>query len=240
MAKNSFFKFKQFTVRQDQCTMKVCTDACVLGAWADVKGCERILDIGTGTGLLSLMIAQRDRNVKIDAIEIDQLAFEQAEQNVKESPFQSRIELTRTAVQDYDPGYQYDSVVSNPPFFQSDLRSPRKSKNVAHHAESLSFEELLFALDRLISPAGSFTVLLPMEESIVFSSKAVDLNWYVERNLVLYHHSGKKPFRRLTRFCRTEVFENGQITEDLYIYEPDGKSYHPRFRELMKDYYLIF
>ena len=220
--------------------MKVCTDACVLGAWANVTDSERILDIGAGTGLLSLMIAQRNQSAKIDAVEIDENAFHQAAVNVSQSVFKNNIQVCHSSIQDYFPGKLYDCVVSNPPFFQSDLRSPKASKNLAHHADSLSFSDLLAAADRLMTPAGSFHILLPVDESRVFRKMAEDLHWVLSRNLTLFHHAGKKPFREIMTFRKVELIDNGEINTELCIYEPDGKIHHAGFRELMKDYYLIF
>ena len=240
MPKNSFFQFKQFTIHQDQCAMKVCTDACVLGAWVDVSAAKRVLDIGAGTGLLSLMLAQRNEGAKIEAVELDEKAFEQAVQNVDGSKFKDHIEVFHSAIQRYFPTGQYDCIISNPPFFQSDLRSPNASKNVAHHADSLSFLDLFAAVDRLITPEGSFHILLPVDESKVFRKMAEDLKWFLSKNLTLYHHSGKKPFREIMTLSKVELVDTGEINTELCIYEPDGKSYHSQFRELMKDYYLIF
>lgn len=240
MAKNSFFRFKQFTIHQDKSAMKVCTDACVLGAWAKLTDGARILDIGAGTGLLSLMMAQRFPLSRIDAVELDDEAFLQANENVGQSPFSDRIHVVHAAVQEYNTEIKYDSVITNPPFFQSDLRSPDSKKNVAHHAGSLSFSELLDALDRLVSENGTFHILLPVDEGAVFLKKSIGLGWFLHKKLTLFHHEGKKPFRLVMTFHRTEVVDNGQINEALCIYEPDGKTYHPAFRELMKDYYLIF
>ncbi|WP_149244519.1 methyltransferase [Dyadobacter sp. 32] len=240
MSKNPFFRFKQFTVKQDLCAMKVCTDACVLGAWADVSAAESILDIGTGTGLLALMIAQRNLTARIDAVELDDGAVDQAVENVGQSPFANRVQVVKSAIQAYQPEVRYDCIVSNPPFFQSDLRSPKASKNIAHHAELLTFDDLLSAIGRLITPSGTFIILLPVDESRVFEEKAFALNWSAETKLTLYHHSGKKPFRTLTRFRRAELVENAPINVPLCIYEEDGRTYHSEFIRLMKDYYLIF
>jgi tRNA1Val (adenine37-N6)-methyltransferase len=240
MSKNSFFRFKQFTVHQGKSAMKVCTDACVLGAWADVAGGGTILDIGTGTGLLSLMMAQRSRSVEIDAVELDENAFQQALENVSESPFSTRIQVINVDIKHYHPEKKYDYIITNPPFFQSDLRSPNEGKNKAHHAEALSFEELLASIGRLLAPHGSFHVLLPVDEAIIFRKKAADLEWNMFSKLVLYHNNLKKPFRHLMSFSRSEVVENGQINDEMWIYEADGKTYHHKFVQLMKDYYLIF
>ena len=240
MAKNSFFRFKQFIVNQDKCAMKVCTDACVLGAWADVDGAEKILDIGTGTGLLALMVAQRNSNAEIDGIELDQDAFSQAVDNVKISPFSEKINVVHSSIQNFSPSYQYDCIITNPPFFQSDLLSPKAKKNQAHHATSLSFEELLFALNRLVSADGRFNVLLPVDEATVFSSKALESGWFMTRKLTLYHDRNKKAFRQLMTFKRKHLSENQSFDEKLFIYEEDGKTYDFRFKELMKDFYMIF
>jgi tRNA1Val (adenine37-N6)-methyltransferase len=240
MPRNNSFRFKQFTVRQEGAAMKVCTDACVFGAWADIEGMERILDIGTGTGLLSMMMAQRNGQAMIDAVEIEENAFGQAAENFEDGPFLERIKVFLGAVQDFYPEQKYNCIVSNPPFYQSDLRSPRVTKNLAHHAESLSFEALLKAVDRLLDATGLFHLLLPVGESILFEGMASEFALYPSKRLVLRHHSGKPPFRQLTSFSRTKPIGEPLFVEELSIYELDGKTYHAKFRELMKDFYLIF
>ncbi|GGB99212.1 tRNA1(Val) (adenine(37)-N6)-methyltransferase [Dyadobacter sediminis] len=240
MARNSTFHFKQFTIWQDKCAMKVCTDACVFGAWTNLENAGRVLDIGAGTGLLSLMSAQRNTHARIDAVEIDTDAFEQAGENVAKSPFHNRIKLYHTAIQLFDPGFQYDVIISNPPFFQDDLKSPDKKKNLAHHAHSLDFEELVAAVNRLLLPSGKFQVLFPVEEGTRFQQKAENAGLVLNRKLALCHHSGKNPFRLLMEFQKTEKYAAPVIENVLYIYENDGVTYHPSFRDLMKDFYLIF
>lgn len=240
MAGNSFFQFKQFTIHQDQATMKVCTDACVLGAWADVGQSEKILDIGAGTGLLSLMVAQRNASAHIDAVELDNNAFVQASENVANSPFQSRIDLFNAAIQDFCPSYQYDCIITNPPFYQSDLRSPSEKKNQAHHASTLTFDELLSAIERLLRPVGTFSILLPVDEAAIFSGKAMEKGWIINRNMLLHHSPRKKAFRQLMTFSKGHFSECQSINESLCIYNVDGGSYDDRFRLLMKDFYLKF
>jgi tRNA1Val (adenine37-N6)-methyltransferase len=240
MAKNSFFRFKQFVVNQDRCAMKVCTDACTLGAWAGLENASRILDIGTGTGLLALMAAQRNPSADIDAVELDAAAFSQASENVRNSIFASRIRVLHHAVQDFTPDLKYDCIITNPPFFQADLRSPDAAKNLAHHASSLSFDELLISVDRLLTDSGSYYVLLPTSEAVVFSEKAEGLGWKMTRNLILSHDKNKKPFRHLMRFQKKHLAESQTAAQYLYIYEENGKIYHSAFKELLKDFYLIF
>nr|WP_295934866.1 methyltransferase [uncultured Dyadobacter sp.] len=240
MPRNAHFRFKQFTVRQDQCAMKVCTDACVLGAWADVEDADRILDIGAGTGLLSLMVAQRNTYAMIDAVEIDAEAFYQAGENVEQSPFHDRITLFHSAVQEFVSDHQYDVVITNPPFFQSDLLSPIDKKNIAHHAKSLDFSELLAAIDRLTKPEGKVNVLFPVEEANQFIEKAESAGWVLTRKLTLFHQEDKKAFRVLMLFQRAEFAHNVHVESDLYIYEKDGVTHDPRFKELLKAFYLKF
>ena len=240
MAKNSFFRFKQFSVDQDKCAMKVCTDACVFGAWADVENADNILDIGTGTGLLALMAGQRNAEAKIDAVELDQNAFSQALENVAKSPFFNRIDVINSAIQDFNPGKKYDCIITNPPFFQSDLLSPRAQKNQAHHAVSLSFDELLLSIDRLLSDQGKCNILLPVDEAQIFMAKALSLGWIMVKKLTLYHDKNKRPFRQLMTFKRDYLSENQTIDEDLFIYGEDSKVYDPNFKQLLKDFYLIF
>lgn len=240
MARNSFFKFKQFTINQDQCAMKVCTDACVLGAWADVQNAERILDIGAGTGLLSLMIAQRSAAARIEAVELDTDAYAQARENIANSPFKSRIEVFNTAIQEFSSGERFDCIVTNPPFFQSDLRSPDLKINQAHHSESLTFDDLLESIDRLLTANGKWNILLPVDEGIIFQELAGKAGWFLQRKLTLFHQKDKKPFRLVMVFSKPELVDNTVVNQDLLIYEEDGKTYHPTFQKLMKDYYLIF
>ncbi len=240
MARNSFFKFKQFTINQDKCAMKVCTDACVLGAWADVENAERILDIGAGTGLLSLMIAQRSAAGSIEAVELDTDAYAQAQENIANSPFKSRIAVFNAAIQEFSSDERYDCIVTNPPFFQSDLRSPDLKINKAHHSESLTFSDLLESVDRLLTGNGKWNILLPVDEGIIFQGLARKAGWFLQRKLTLFHQKDKKPFRLLMVFSKLELVDNRIVNQDLLIYGEDGKTYHREFQKLMKDYYLIF
>ena len=240
MARNSFFKFKQFTINQDKSAMKVCTDACVFGAWVDIEKAKRILDIGAGTGLLSLMVAQRNKSANVSAVEIDEEAFLQASENVADSPFQSQILVFNAAIQDFSPVEKFDCIITNPPFFQSDLKSPDAKINLAHHGDSLSFEDLLINIERLLSPDGSWNILLPVDEALVFQNLAIKSGWNMFHKLTLFHQKGKRPFRKLMSFQYGETADYTPVSSELFIYEEDGKNYHPDFKKLLKDYYLIF
>ena len=240
MPRNSYFQFKQFTVQQHRCAMKVCTDACVFGAWAGILNAKRILDIGTGTGLLSLMAAQRNHAACIDAVEIDPEAAAQALENIKSSPFAERIEGHRTPIQDFNPLHRYDSILINPPFFQSDLRSPDARVNQAHHAESLTFSELLTAVARLLGVGGTWHVLLPPDESTTLTKMAEVQGWQKEKELTLYHTFDRKPFRVMSTFKGTPARTQNAVSEQLAIFEADGKTHTLAFRELLQEFYLNF
>jgi tRNA1Val (adenine37-N6)-methyltransferase len=240
MARNSFFQFKQFKVNQDKSAMKVCTDACVLGAWAEVEHAKNILDIGAGTGLLSLMVAQRNRSARITAVELEENAFAQAIENVGDSPFNDQITVLHSAIQNFNPDEKFDFIITNPPFFQSDLRSPDSKINQAHHSDSLTFNDLLIAVEILLTPDGIWNILLPVAEGIIFQNKAEKTGWFMSRKLTLFHQKNKKPFRLLMSFKHSKYVDNELLETDLFIYEEDGKTYTPTFEKLLKDYYLIF
>lgn len=229
--------------------MKVCTDACVLGAWADITeppDCTetRLLDIGTGTGLLALMAAQRNPSARIDAVELDEAAAEQATENVAASPYADRVRVWHTAIQTYltdVPEPLYDHILTNPPFYANSLRSPDKAVNRALHSDDLPFADLLTAVRRLLRLSGTWWVLLPPPESdrLVELAAQEPRVLHPVRQLHLRHHAQKPVFRHLTafRFAQTPL----PFTPDqLAIYEPDGQTYTPDFRALLQPYYLIF
>jgi len=231
------FAFKQFTIRQERTAMKVCTDACVLGAYADVLG-ERILDIGTGTGLLALMAAQRNWDAVVDAVEVDDAAFEQAWANVTASPFASRVHVLHGRIQDFGvDGGCYDRILTNPPFYTNHLRSPDAAVNRALHTDELPFPELVDAVVRLLSPDGQWWVLLPPYETQKLIELAAGSGLKPFRKLSLRHHERKPVFRVITgfSFCPESLTE-----QHLDIYESDGRTYTVAFRNLLRDFYLIF
>ncbi len=231
------FRFKQFIIRQDQTAMKVCTDACVLGAFADVSG-SIILDIGTGTGLLGLMAAQRNPTARVDAVELDDRAFEQATENVANSPFANRVRVWQGAIQEYQPPPQYDRILTNPPFYANSLRSPDAAANRAHHADELPFADLVAAANRLLAPGGQWWVLLPPFEMGQLTALAAETGLYQSARLLLRHHARKPVFRVVAGFCRKPMVA---ISEQiLNIYETDGRTFTPAFRTLLQPFYLIF
>ena len=235
MSANTHFSFKQFTIHQDQTAMKVTTDACILGAYTEVQGVKSVLDIGTGTGLLSLMLAQRSK-AKIDAIEIDENAYNQAITNANQSNFKDTITVYNTSIQDFETDKRYDLIISNPPFFQNHLKSETESRNNSLHTDTLSFADLLSTVLRLLSPNGTFVVLLPVYESSVFEQLATSKELYPQKKLTIRHRKDTKILRIITTFGR---IKKEIINEELIIKNPD-ESYSPDFQVLLKDYYLAF
>ena len=232
---NTHFTFKQFTIHQDQTAMKVTTDACILGAYTVVQGAKSILDIGTGTGLLSLMLSQRSE-AKIDAIEINENAYNQVVMNVNESIFKDKITIYNTSIQEFITKNFYDLIISNPPFFQNHLKSETSARNNSIHTDTLSFEDLLNTVLRLLSFNGTFVVLLPLYESSFFEQLSISKELYPQKKLTIRHRKGNKILRIITTFGR---IKKEIINEELIIKNPD-ESYTPDFQILLKDYYLAF
>lgn len=216
--------------------MKVCTDACVLGAYADVAG-ERILDVGTGTGLLALMAAQRNPLVIIDAVEVDEAAFAQATENVANSVFRKRVRVRHGRIQDFVPVQRYDRILTNPPFYTNYLRSPDAATNRALHTDGLSFLELVEAVERLLSPDGQWWVLLPPYETVNLTELAATVGLKPFQQLHLRHNDCKPVFRIITGFAYERQTKD---TDTLDIYESNSGMYTSEFRALLRNFYLIF
>ncbi len=236
MPKNSF-TFKQFTIHQDRCAMKVCTDACILGASTAVENVRNVLDIGTGTGLLALMLAQR-ADAKIDAVEIDEDAYSQALNNVTESKFKDKITIYHQDIKSYSVTNSYDLIISNPPFYQKSLKSPDSQTNKALHAVELTFDELIVSVKRLLKPDGRFVVLLPPFEIEKLIDIAQKKELYLSKKIMIRHDESKPVFRIIATFQNVQILDYQE--ESLMIHEKDSKAYTENFRVLLKDYYLIF
>lgn len=230
---NNYFRFKRFIVNQDKAAMKVCTDACLFGAWvARHINAPRVLDIGTGTGLLSLMMAQQSEAI-IDAVEIDKNAYVQATENFKESPWSERLNIYHVAIQDYDND-QYDLIISNPPFFNNDLKSPDTARNLALHSEALSLQELLVAVKRLLKNEGIFAVLLPYHRANYFEQLLEDNSLAINKKM-LVRQTGEHPYFRVFYFVSRN--KTAFSTEEIVIKNAENKYTEP-FTALLKDYYL--
>ncbi|MCU0445740.1 MAG: methyltransferase [Microscillaceae bacterium] len=239
---NSYFQFKQFTIQQADCAMKVCTDSCILGAYPQMADYQRVLDIGTGTGLLALMLAQRS-TATLDAVEIDALAAQQARENVKNSPFASQITVFQQAIQDFVAQYpqaRYDMIIANPPFFKNNWKTEDIAKNQALHSESLNFDDLLAAVAQLLTSKGSFWVLLPEYEAQILAQKALVFGLRAAHRLLIYNRPETKIFRVIQSFgFESQAIDNQMVSQTLVI-KNNKNEYTSEFKDLLKHYYLIF
>ena len=219
--------------------MKVCTDSCVFGAYVEVKQAKRILDIGTGTGLLALMAAQRTEAM-IEAVEINPEAQVQAAQNFAASPWANRLLLQPMPLQDFAKvcDHQYDIILSNPPFFLASLRSEDNAKNTAKHAGDLLFEDILDFAQKHLTPAGRLYLLLPPAEAQHLAELATAHGLYLTETLEVYTRTGGKCIRHIQTF--TFAQPDTAIVKTLDIREDDGTTYTAAFSALLRDYYLIF
>jgi tRNA1Val (adenine37-N6)-methyltransferase len=228
------FEFKQFTVHHDRSTMKVGTDGVLLGAWADVTNATRILDVGTGSGVIALMLAQRlNSEIQIDAIDISQDACEQACENISQSPWPKKISVTHTPLQEFD-GQPYDLIISNPPFFSNSYKPPSSGRIVARHTETLTHSELLTHSKRLLQPTGRLNVVLPEAEANRLKTLAENNNWYCTRKCIFRSRISKPPERILMEFKLEAAPINLQ---ELILYEND-QEWSEGYRALTKDFYL--
>ena len=232
---NSWFQFKQFRVQQDRCAMKVSTDACIQGAWTPVaKGVRNVLDIGTGTGLLSLMLAQRNNDIYIDAIELDETAAMQARENMEASPWRGRIKVFQGDVRIFPFDKQYDMVICNPPFFNNSLLGDSEERNNARHTLSLAYEDLLDVLSKVLMPEGYASILLPYAEHQQWEMLLEKNGWGINRKLLVQPRSGSLP-NRVVSICTKDSQQ--AVTEGLIIYEGQHE-YTAEAKELLKAFYL--
>ena len=233
------FRFKHFFVEDSRCAMKVGTDGVLLGRFAPMVqcSCARVLDVGTGCGLIALMIAQQALKAQIDAIEIDKAAAEQARENFQASPWPDRLQAFAVRLQDWQPEKKYDLIVSNPPYFQNSLKNPDKGREIARHTDTLSYEELLAHSTRLLSEDGQLAVIIPADSEEEMQALAATYGLCVRRLTRVFGRAGKAAKRVLMRFVRnTGKPEYPEI--DTLILEDETGGRSAAYQELMKDFYL--
>ncbi|MBR1427417.1 MAG: methyltransferase [Prevotella sp.] len=223
---NDFFHFRQFTVKQDKCAMKVGTDGVLLGAWANANG--RVLDVGTGTGLIALMLAQRFPKCQVTGIDIDSNACCQAHENVMSSPFSERIKVFEKSIQMFNAD-SYDSIVCNPPFFMDALLGPDEQRNIARHTASLSYRDLFDSVARLLKGDGEFSAVIPSDCRDAFEQEAVFHGLFPSRICAVKTTPIKSPKRHLLAFRKTPV-QQVEYTELLI-----GSN---EYQEMVKDFYI--
>lgn len=235
---NSYFRFKQFTVHQELAAMKVTTDACLFGAWvakkmAACKKGDNILDIGTGTGLLSLMIAQQV-NAQIDAIEIDKAAAEQAKENIADSPWKDRIHVLHGDARVFDFNKQYDSIISNPPFYENELTSENILRNTAHHDAGLVINDLLSIIFRQLKDDGRFYILLPFKRYEEIKAAISKYGMKLGTVCMVKQSRAHSFFRVLISGGKKE----GTIEMEELAIKENASDYTTEFSKFLKDYYL--
>lgn len=230
---NHYFRFKQFIIHQEKSAMKVCTDACLFGAWVAAKvNPVRVLDIGTGTGLLSLMIAQNSDSM-IEAVEIDKDASHQAQLNFNLSPWSKRLHVIHSSIQDFE-GENYDLIVSNPPFFNKDLKSGNAARNLALHGDALTLAELISSVKKMLAKNGVFAVLLPVHRAEHFEQLINQNSLFIHEKLVVKQTPRHQPFRIC--YLISDYFVD--INEIAITIKDENDRYSEKFDELLKDYYL--
>lgn len=218
--------------------MKVGTDGVLLGAWADCVNVKSILDIGAGTGLISLMLAQRS-NAKIEAVEIDKAACVQAKENVNKSLWEDRVEILNKSFQDFakTTNGKYDLIVSNPPYFQNSLYAPDKKRTDARHNSNLELEDLILGALSLLSVKGRLSVILPYLEGTMFILKAAESGLYCVRQTKVLPKPAKEPKRLLLEFMKEKM---PLVEQELIIELNKRHEYSEAYKNLTKDFYLAF
>jgi len=273
---NTYFQFKQFTIHQDRCAMKVTTDACLFGAWAAERvglarrsfsvggsracppklqrrqesvlpaeanaeagggGILQVLDIGAGTGLLSLMMAQKNPNCRIDAIEIDKAAAEQARENVAASPWADRIRIIQGDARQFEFNDSYDIIISNPPFYEKELKADDVKKNLARHNEGMLLSELAGLVHKWLRPGGFFYWLLPYKRYEDLRLLLQRENFGICEQLPVRQTEGHGYFRLMTEAQRGETALPGKINNGMSIMDENNR-YTAVFTGLLQDFYL--
>lgn len=236
---NQWFKFKQFTIRQDRCAMKVGTDGVILGAWTAIDGAERVLDIGTGTGLLALMLAQRSEMPTIDALELDRDAAMQAEQNVAGSKFHDRITVINEDFRTYDPGKDvlYDLVICNPPYFIASKKPFNRERSLARHADTLGLNNLFTGSAELLSMLGRLSIIVPAEGYAGAVEEAGQAGLHPARILYVHPLPGADPKRVCIEFSRRA---QSPVTGNIVLETGQRHAWTEDYRLLTRDFYLAF
>jgi tRNA1Val (adenine37-N6)-methyltransferase len=233
--RNSIFYFKQFSIDHSGATMKVGTDAVLVSAWANVDGAKHILDIGTGSGVIALMLAQRtDQSVKIDAVEIELQNAEQAQINVQNSPWPNKVNVHTTSVQEFSSSVLYHCIISNPPFFSNSFQPPDSGRSTARHTNSLPFSDLLDSVKKLLRDDGSFSIIVPYTEGQTLIALAITSGLRLTRQCIFRGRPDKPAERLLLEFKK--VFRECVMTT-LNMYD-DGNSLSTEYIELTKPFYL--
>ena len=236
---NDTFEFKRFKIRQDRCAMRVSTDAVLLGAWVIPNGSKNILDIGTGSGVIALMLAQKT-DARITAIDIDKESTEQARTNVAESTFRDKVEVLHSSFQELarNSSQKYNLIVTNPPYFIDSLKTSSEPRTTARHTDALSFEDLISGVKKMLDQKGKFCLILPTKEAQLFRQMAESKGLYLSKLLRIRTTPEKDTEKRhLMQF----EFKETEFSESTLVIETDvSRNYTAEYKEFTKDYYINF
>lgn len=233
----SVFRFKQFIVDQQGCAMKINTDGVLLGAM--VMGAEptSVLDIGTGTGVIALMMAQRYNGAKVFGVELDAGSAAQATLNVAQSPFAHRIEIAHRAFQEFTPSHPVDLMVSNPPFFTNSLRNPDNRKGQARHTDRQFFTDLLVYAQKYLSDKGAMELILPTSLAYEVTNMALHYDLHLTRRIHISSFTASEIIRQIIRLERNKPLVVGE--HPFVIYKEKGY-YSNQYKEVLKPFFLAF
>lgn len=234
----SIFQFKQFGVNQDQCAMKIGTDGVLLGAWTPIENHPKnILDIGTGTGIIALMLAQRSNAQQIDALEIDENAYEQAVDNFENSPWSDRLFCFHAGLDEFveEPEDEYDLIISNPPFYSEDFRSENEQRDLARFQEAMPFEDLIEAAALLLSETGIFSVIIPFKEEEKFIDLANEYDLFPIKITRVKGTPTSEIKRSLLAFRKYEL---AVLSADELVIETSRHQYTAEYIALTQGFYL--
>ena len=231
----STFQFKQFSVQNEKSAMKVNTDSVLLGAWADIPvNAKNGLDIGSGTGILSLMITQRNLNITVTGVEIEPKAFEESKCNFENSSWKQRLIAVNLPLQKFVPETKFDVIITNPPYFVNDLKNQDSNKSQARHTDTLSFEELISFAEEYLSEIGTFSLILPKTESEIFKKLTQNSSLHLNQIAFIQPNNNKLVNRVLMCFGKGK---KKLEKETFCVYESQGV-YSKRHHELTKEFYL--
>jgi len=233
------FQFKQFSVNQANCAMKINTDGVLLGAMAESETPESILDIGTGTGVIALMLAQRFTDAKIDAVEIDELAAATASENFNRSVFSTRLKTYPVGFEAFfasNPEGKYDLIVSNPPFYINSLHPPKEKKQLAKHADADFFRSMLSGVSNHLTANGSCWLVLPLNTAELVKTVAMELRMFINTIIRIRSFENKNPHREMIVLSNRK---NSSVEREFIIYHAEGV-HSEHYRSALKDFFTIF
>lgn len=230
------FKFKQFEIDQTGCAMRINTDGVLLGAIATKTNAAKILDIGTGTGVIALMLAQRFPEAYVDAVEIDESAALAAAKNAKSAIFSERLNIVHIAIEDYVGGELYDLIVSNPPYFVNDLKNPEQRKGIARHTDAVFFDTLIARIAAMLSKDGRFWFILPVKQAENMIGLAGIYGLGVAEVLHVHSDESNPEIRQIVCLDYSGLTPSHQ---NLYIYAAQGV-YTDAYKNILKDFFLAF